>query len=160
MAQEATKEALLGALCASARAFVTYQPLRTEVPLGDYVTPGTGVPAYTIAPRASLDPCEEVARAKGVVGDLPCTILMPGRTFDARGTRLGQGGGWYDRFLAEAPVEWIRVGFCFDDQFSATPLRRQPWDEPVDVVCVVTRATGVLSSVETRARMPAFDTII
>jgi 5-formyltetrahydrofolate cyclo-ligase len=156
MAQERNKEALLGALCASVRAFVTYQPLRTEVSLDDYVTPGTGVPVYTIAPRASLDPHEEVARAQDVVGDLPCVIFMPGRKFDAHGTRLGQGGGWYDRFLAKSPVEWIRVGFCFDYQFSATPLQRQPWDEPVDVVFVLNKETGVLSCTETRARMPAF----
>lgn len=156
MAQETNKEALLGALCASMQAFVVYQPLRTEVILGDHLTPGTGVPVYTIAPRASLDPHEEVTRARDVVGDLPCVIAMPGRKFDALGTRLGQGGGWYDRFLAKAPVEWIRVGFCFSTGLSETPLPRQPWDEPVDVVCVLNKETGELSCVETRARMPAF----
>lgn len=156
MAQEAGKEALLGALCASMQAFVVYQPLRTEVPLADFLIPSKGTPVYEIAPRASLDPHKEVARAQDVAGDLPCIIAMPGRKFDALGTRLGQGGGWYDRFLAKAPVEWIRVGFCFDTGFSETPLPRQPRDEPADVVCVLDKETGVLSCRETYARMPAF----
>jgi len=156
MAQETNKEALLGALCASMRAYVLYRPLRTEVPLGDYLVIPKDAPVYEIAPRASLDPSEEVERALRIVGTLPTLICMPGRTFDALGTRLGQGGGWYDRFLAQAPVEWIRVGFCFDTQLSTTPLPRQPWDEPVDVVCVLDKETGVLSCKETRARMPAF----
>jgi len=100
-----------------------------------------------------------VLRAQKVVGDLPTLIALPGRRFDALGTRLGQGGGWYDRFLEKAPVEWLRVGFCFTTQFSETPLPRQPWDEPVDVVCVVDKETNLLSCTQTRARLPAFDTI-
>lgn len=160
MAQKETgKEALLGALCASFQAFVLYQPLRTEVPLGDYLALSKDAPSYEIVPRASLDPAEEVLRAQQVVGTLPTLIALPGRQFDALGTRLGQGGGWYDRFLAKAPVEWLRVGFCFTTQFSETPLPRQPWDEPVDVVCVVDKETGLLSCTQTRARLPAFDTI-
>lgn len=137
-------------------AFVTYQQLRTEVDFELYLNLPKTAAVYKIAPRASLDPSEEIARARTTIGELPAAILLPGRRFDGLGTRLGQGGGWYDRFLAAAPVEWLRIGFCFDDQLSPTPLVRKPWDEPVDVVCVVSREDGTLSVHETRARIEAF----
>ncbi len=117
-------------------AFITYVPLRTEVPFLDYVDIPEGARIYEIAPRASLDPAEETKKAMEAVGDRPAAILIPGRSFDPSGTRHGQGGGWYDRFLAQVPRAWFRIGFCYERQFSATPLLRQPWDQPMDAVVV------------------------
>ncbi len=71
------------------------------------------------------------------MGTTPVVILIPGRLFDITGTRHGRGGGWYDRFLAAVPREWFRVGFCYESQFSAAPLLREAWDQPMDAVCVV-----------------------
>jgi 5-formyltetrahydrofolate cyclo-ligase len=124
-------------LLAPYRAFITYVPLRTEVPFLDYVELTVGSTVFEIAPRVSLDPLEEATRAIAAIAAAPAAIFIPGRSFDGSGTRHGQGGGWYDRFLATIPREWLRIGFCYDKQFSETPLLRQPWDQEMDVVCVI-----------------------
>lgn len=122
---------------ASASAFVTYVPLRTEVPFRDIVTLPANAITYEIAPRAALDPFIEAERAMCAVGDRSTAILIPGRRFDAAGTRHGQGGGWYDRFLSKVPKEWTRIGVCYARQFSPEPLPRESWDQQMDLVVVL-----------------------
>lgn len=39
--------------------------------------------------------------------------LVPGLAFSAEGARLGQGGGYYDRWLAKVPDATPLVGVCF-----------------------------------------------
>lgn len=43
-------------------------------------------------------------------------VVVPGVAFTADGRRLGQGGGWYDRFLAGLRSDAVVVGVCFADQ--------------------------------------------
>ncbi|HVX90225.1 MAG TPA: 5-formyltetrahydrofolate cyclo-ligase [Candidatus Paceibacterota bacterium] len=144
------KTALEKAL-AACDALITYVPLRTEVRFEDYFPLPEGKTIYQIAPRAALDPFAEAKNAIAAVGDKKTAVLMPGRAFDAAGTRFGQGGGWYDRFLSAVPTEWLRIGFCFDRQFSPTPLQREEWDQVMDYVCV---AHGQeLEVFETKGRM-------
>jgi 5,10-methenyltetrahydrofolate synthetase len=127
----------VAALLAGYDAFITYVPLRTEVPFLDYADMPAGATVYEIQPRASLDPHAEAEAAIKAVGEKRAVVLMPGRLFDATGTRHGQGGGWYDRFLAEVPKEWLRIGFCYERQFSETSLKREVWDQAMDAVVVV-----------------------
>lgn len=43
----------------------------------------------------------------------PEIALVPGLAFDRRGYRLGMGGGWYDRVLADIP---LKIGVCYGGQ--------------------------------------------
>jgi 5-formyltetrahydrofolate cyclo-ligase len=59
--------------------------------------------------------------------------VVPGLAFDADGSRLGQGGGHYDRTLPRLRPDAVRVAFCFDFQVVAR-VPRAPLDQPVDVI--------------------------
>lgn len=46
----------------------------------------------------------------------PDVVIVPGLAFTAQGDRLGQGGGWYDRFLADVRSDCTAIGVCFAEQ--------------------------------------------
>ena len=52
-------------------------------------------------------------------------ILTPGLCFDSRGGRLGQGAGYYDRYLED--YEGVTVGLCREDFFQIN-LPKEPLD--------------------------------
>ncbi|KQT47102.1 5-formyltetrahydrofolate cyclo-ligase [Devosia sp. BK] len=63
----------------------------------------------------------------------PDLILMPLLGFDATGTRLGYGGGYYDRTLASLTKKPMLIGLAFAAQrLEAIP--REPHDVPLDAV--------------------------
>lgn len=61
-------------------------------------------------------------------------IIVPGLAFSPAGYRIGFGGGYYDRFLAQAAG--VTVGVCYS-QF-VRPLPVDPWDVPVQYLCTET----------------------
>ncbi len=63
----------------------------------------------------------------------PDVIVVPGLAFTADGRRLGQGGGWYDRFLPGRRSDCVTIGVCFAPQL----LRDVPVDEHDVVVDLV-----------------------
>ena len=63
-------------------------------------------------------------------------FLVPGIGFDASGTRIGQGGGWYDRALQN--TSGIFVGIAFDEQIEER-LPRESHDVAMHFVCTPTR---------------------
>jgi 5-formyltetrahydrofolate cyclo-ligase len=65
-------------------------------------------------------------------GACPAIALIPVVGWDWQGTRLGRGGGFYDRLLADLPPT-IRVGLAYDFQQVAS-LPRDSWDIALDYV--------------------------
>lgn len=59
---------------------------------------------YASVPEAGVDPT------------WPDLVVVPGLAFTASGERLGQGGGWYDRFLSAVRPDCITIGVCFGEQ--------------------------------------------
>lgn len=49
--------------------------------------------------------------------ETPDLALVPGLAFTRTGTRLGQGGGYYDRYLAQHPATY-KIGLCFNEQLA------------------------------------------
>lgn len=67
-----------------------------------------------------------------VAQDPAALVLMPGLAFDPQGHRIGYGGGFYDKFLAQEP-EHPTVALCYD--FQVLPhLDTQEFDIPVGLV--------------------------
>jgi 5-formyltetrahydrofolate cyclo-ligase len=56
-------------------------------------------------------------------------ITVPGIAFDAKGYRIGYGGGYYDRFLKKCPQS-LWVGLAFEAQLILNAIPEE-WDIPV-----------------------------
>ena len=67
-----------------------------------------------------------------VADDSSALVLMPGMAFDPKGHRIGYGGGYYDKFLANEPNH-PTVALCYDFQVLAQ-LETDEFDIPVDLV--------------------------
>jgi 5-formyltetrahydrofolate cyclo-ligase len=60
-------------------------------------------------------------------------VVVPAFGFDKQGHRLGHGGGYYDRFLADERLQATRCGFGFWEQVvEAVPVCET--DQPVDLI--------------------------
>jgi 5-formyltetrahydrofolate cyclo-ligase len=59
-------------------------------------------------------------------------ILVPLVAFDEKGGRVGQGKGFYDRFLQGYKGRVVGIGF--EELRSKTPLPMEDWDRWLDVV--------------------------
>lgn len=60
---------------------------------------------------------------------VPDILLVPGLGFSRNGFRLGRGGGFYDRYLAEHKVQ--AIGVAYREQIL-TDVPVEPWDQQLD----------------------------
>jgi 5-formyltetrahydrofolate cyclo-ligase len=84
-----------------------------------------GIPEPDVEPSSAL-PASDMA-----------FVAMPLVGFDANGTRLGMGGGWYDRsfaFRRESPAPPWLVGVGFEAQ-RVDALAAEDWDVRPDAIC-------------------------
>jgi 5-formyltetrahydrofolate cyclo-ligase len=84
--------------------------------------------------------CREQGKTVGLPEDEPSVapesidvVIVPGLAFTATGERLGQGGGWYDRFLARVRPECVTIGVGFQQQLLAE-LPTEAHDIPLTLV--------------------------
>ena len=56
--------------------------------------------------------------------------ITPALSFDEKGYRLGYGGGYYDRFLAD--YTGVSVGICYEEFIGG--IVTEEYDLPVDIV--------------------------
>lgn len=86
------------------------------------------------APYGGLQPAADEPEAA------PAVLIVPVLGFTAQGQRLGQGGGHYDRYLADHPTA-EPIGIAWDCQLEAT-LPTEPHDVPLRAVVTPTRFYG------------------
>ncbi|TRD10005.1 5-formyltetrahydrofolate cyclo-ligase [Erythrobacter insulae] len=72
---------------------------------------------------------------------VPDILFVPLLGFTADGERLGQGGGHYDRWLAEHPGRTV-IGLAWDAQLCDA-LPTEPHDIALDAVVTPTRIYGI-----------------
>ena len=66
-------------------------------------------------------------------------VIMPLLACDYLGTRIGMGGGFYDRTLSRAFKYPHRVGLAHSFQFTHEKLKREKWDKPLDALIIPTK---------------------
>lgn len=136
----------------SARTILAFAPLSSE-PIIDQVLDAWRTEGRRILLPRTLDaPGDmELVELQGLMGELPrgafgvrtpagppCqaeridAILVPGVAFAHDGGRLGHGGGYYDRLLAEVR-HTVRLGVAFECQ-RLSDLPQEPHDQKVHFV--------------------------
>ncbi len=91
------------------------------------------VPGYAGIP----EPRADLVRTNQIDPHAIEVALVPGSVFDNRGGRLGYGGGYYDRFLANKAPEAYRIGLAFALQIQDR-VPQEPHDQRMDMVMTET----------------------
>lgn len=129
------------------RTLATYSPLPGEVdvlhsvarhPQLDWVHPKVSSETLTFLRAKRLVPgafsiLEPIDGSDQVEMDEIDAFLCPGLAFDSRGGRLGRGRGFYDRALAHARADALKIGVCFECQVVPETFQ-EPHDIRMDLL--------------------------
>ena len=77
----------------------------------------------------------EPAEAEIVMSSKVAAWIVPGLAFTKDGVRLGYGGGWYDRLLADARKDSLKIGVAHEFQVVEA-LPSEPHDIRLDRLVV------------------------
>ena len=80
-------------------------------------------------PMGIMEPVD----AEIVLPENVCAWIVPGLAFTRDGRRLGYGGGWYDRFLAAASKDSVKLGVAYSFQV-VEDLTAEPHDIPLTAI--------------------------
>lgn len=101
--------------------------------------------AEALAPRSPGRPPEpDGPRLPGETIGLADVVVVPALAVDTSGTRLGQGGGWYDRVLAMVRPGVPVIALVHEHEVydaAVRPLPREDHDLRVDAVATPTGVT-------------------
>lgn len=120
-----------------------------EPPTGLLIQALRSAQIQTIAPRIAGDELtwtvidsdtEWVTSALGIdeplgasMSCIPDAVIIPALAVDLAGHRLGQGKGYYDRYLATLPDSTLRIAYVYDDDVILdVPV--EPHDVPVNII--------------------------
>ncbi len=126
--------------CDALAAYMRKAGKKTAYPLvkgEDMVFIGVKDPASELIPGSYGIP--EPSCKKGIIDSESIDIMiLPGIAFDPEGNRLGQGGGYYDRWLSSVPVDKrpLLIGVCMENQMMGL-LPVSSSDIPVDMVLCI-----------------------
>jgi 5-formyltetrahydrofolate cyclo-ligase len=114
---------------------MVYAPVSGEPDLARFVAWCHDHDVVTVAPSSSA------AAPHPVDPSAVDVVIVPGLAFTPGGRRLGQGGGWYDRFLARIRGDCLTIGVGFDVQVvDALPI--EPHDVTLDLVVTESGVVG------------------
>ncbi len=145
------QEAVIGLYRASAGEAPTAGYTRFFFKTGHAVAlPRISPDGATMAFHRHTDPFEESDLVPGPMGlrqpradapqVLPAVLFVPLLGFTPTGERLGQGGGFYDRWLATHP-QTVAIGLAWDMQEIAS-LPLESHDRPLVAIVTPTRVLG------------------
>lgn len=99
---------------------------------------------------------ETASPEDGVGASWADVIIVPGTAFTTGGERIGQGGGWYDRFLSERCDDVVLIGLAFSPQIVES-LPTEGHDVPLHLV-VTEDAVNVAGGADRFAPAPSGET--
>lgn len=91
-----------------------------------------GAASLVAGPHGIMEPSPTSMRVKC---ETVAVWLVPGLAFTTGGDRLGFGGGWYDRLLASADENSVKLGIAYDFQIVGQ-IPHEPHDLRMDGVIV------------------------